>query len=101
MHLSQYETAIEACTRALSINAKYIKVLLRRSSAYEHLKNYNQALEDAKKVPIRVKVHGMTVLAVLLGFGNRTRARDGDESCEATQEEGDGGKRSSQGRNVG
>ena len=74
MHLSQYEAAIDACTRALSINAKYIKVLLRRSSAYEHLKNYRKALEDAKKVPIRVKVHCMTLLAVSVGFGNRTWA---------------------------
>jgi len=54
MHLSNIEAAIESCTKALEIRKDYVKVLLRRSSAFEQLKEWQKALDDARQVISRI-----------------------------------------------
>jgi hypothetical protein len=42
--------ALQECSAALELDAKYTKVLLRRSAAYEKLDDLERALADAEKV---------------------------------------------------
>lgn len=50
MRRREYEAAVEMCTRALRINPMYAKVLVRRSTAYEQMEDFDRALVDAKQV---------------------------------------------------
>jgi len=54
MRLSNIEAAIESCTKALEIRKDYVKVLLRRSAAFEQLKEWQKALDDARQVRSRI-----------------------------------------------
>mgnify|MGYP000126215331 CR=1 FL=1 len=49
MHLLEYEAAVAMSTKALEIDPKYVKVLMRRSVAYEKLGDDERAVEDAKQ----------------------------------------------------
>ncbi|CAN0535663.1 unnamed protein product, partial [Ectocarpus sp. 8 AP-2014] len=40
----QYETVVDDCTAALELDASYVKALLRRAQANEHLEKYDMAL---------------------------------------------------------
>lgn len=41
-----YELVVEDCNRALVLDAKYVKALNRRATAYESLEQYEDALHD-------------------------------------------------------
>lgn len=45
--LGKYENVIEDCTAAIALDPEYVKCLNRRSSAYEHLEMYSEALIDS------------------------------------------------------
>lgn len=45
--LCQYETVVDDCTAALELDPSYVKALLRRAQANEHLEKYDMALEGA------------------------------------------------------
>ncbi|CAM9657640.1 unnamed protein product, partial [Ectocarpus fasciculatus] len=51
-HQAMGETAlvVEDCTDSLECKPGYVKVLNRRCQAYETLKQYDEAVEDAKKI---------------------------------------------------
>jgi len=49
LHLGNHEEAIEDCDIALLYNPTYIKALLRRCTAKEHIEDTEGALRDAKK----------------------------------------------------
>ncbi|KAG8529483.1 TOM (translocase of outer membrane) complex component [Bacidia gigantensis] len=44
--LGEWEKVVEDTTAAVSIDNQYVKALNRRANAYEHLKQYNEALLD-------------------------------------------------------
>jgi tetratricopeptide (TPR) repeat protein len=48
--VEEYECAVDDCSSSLEINGDYVKVLMRRSQAYEKLTKPEDALIDAKKV---------------------------------------------------
>ena len=48
--VDEYECVVDDCCSALVLNADYVKVLMRRSQAYEKLSKQEDALADAKKV---------------------------------------------------
>ena len=48
--VDEYECVVDDCSSALELNADYVKVLMRRSQAYEKLSKQEDALADAKKV---------------------------------------------------
>uniref|UniRef100_A0A5B7BWZ1 Putative tetratricopeptide repeat-containing family protein n=1 Tax=Davidia involucrata TaxID=16924 RepID=A0A5B7BWZ1_DAVIN len=48
--LGQYKDAIEQCSKALELNPKYVKALLRRGEAHEKLENFEEAIADMKKI---------------------------------------------------
>lgn len=48
--VEEYECVVDDCSSSLEINGDYIKVLMRRSQAYEKLTKPEDALVDAKKV---------------------------------------------------
>jgi mitochondrial import receptor subunit TOM70 len=45
--LGEYEKVVEDCTAAIALDPEYVKCLNRRSSAYEHLEKYSEALLDS------------------------------------------------------
>ena len=49
LHLGRHEEAIEDCDIALLYNPTYVKALLRRCTAYEHIEDTEGALRDAKR----------------------------------------------------
>jgi tetratricopeptide (TPR) repeat protein len=49
LHLGNHEEAIQDCDIALLYNPTYIKALLRRCTANEHIENTEGALRDAKR----------------------------------------------------
>nr|ABV22158.1 tetratricopeptide repeat protein [Perkinsus chesapeaki] len=49
-YFSEWDDVVEDCTKALKLNRSYLKVLLRRASAYEELKKYGQCEEDLDEV---------------------------------------------------
>lgn len=50
VQLGQHKIAIRECTKALELDARYMKVLKRRAKAYEKTEQLEQALEDYKKI---------------------------------------------------
>ncbi|KAA8535402.1 hypothetical protein F0562_030405 [Nyssa sinensis] len=48
--LGQYKDAITECSKALELNPKYLKALLRRGEAHEKLENFEEAIADMKKI---------------------------------------------------
>ncbi|UJR28259.1 hypothetical protein I4U23_009509 [Adineta vaga] len=48
--LKIYDKVIEDCSRAIELNAKYIKSIQRRARAAENIKNFELALEDYSTV---------------------------------------------------
>lgn len=50
MRQSQFQEALESCNEALKINEEYLKVLMRRCSAFEHLDQLEDAIMDAERV---------------------------------------------------
>jgi tetratricopeptide (TPR) repeat protein len=48
--MEEYSLAIDDCTLSLEKKVDYVKVLMRRSQAYEKLDKIDEALADAKKV---------------------------------------------------
>ncbi|KAK1418402.1 hypothetical protein QVD17_27546 [Tagetes erecta] len=48
--LGKYEDTIKECTKALELNPKYMKALIRRGEAHEKLENYDEAIADLKKI---------------------------------------------------
>ncbi|CAM9457546.1 unnamed protein product [Ectocarpus sp. 12 AP-2014] len=47
LRLEEYETVVDDCTAALELDPGYLKALLRRAQANEHLEKYDMALEAA------------------------------------------------------
>lgn len=45
--LQQYDNVVMDCTAALELDPCYVKALLRRAQANEHLEKYDLALEGA------------------------------------------------------
>lgn len=56
--LKKWQNVSDDCTKALELNAKYLKALHRRARAYENLKQLELCLED------------VTAVAILEGFQN-------------------------------
>lgn len=50
MGLSKWKEASEACSKALELRPDYVKVLMRRAKAYEHLEEFSSQAEDLKKL---------------------------------------------------
>jgi tetratricopeptide (TPR) repeat protein len=50
MSMKEFELAVEDCTDSLKYNEGYVKVLIRRSQAFEKLEKYEDAIADAKTV---------------------------------------------------
>jgi import receptor subunit TOM70 len=48
--LNEHEKVIEECTKALDVDDKYVKVLLRRAQSYEATEKLESAFEDYKRV---------------------------------------------------
>ncbi|BFG14731.1 hypothetical protein CerSpe_010060 [Prunus speciosa] len=48
--LGKHEDAIKECTKALELNASYMKALLRRAEAHEKLEHFEEAIADMKKI---------------------------------------------------
>ncbi|XP_027175597.1 tetratricopeptide repeat protein 1 [Coffea eugenioides] len=48
--MKKFEDTIKECTKALELNASYIKVLLRRAEAHEMLEHFEEAIADITKV---------------------------------------------------
>nr|XP_043624117.1 tetratricopeptide repeat protein 1 [Erigeron canadensis] len=48
--LGKYEDSVKECTRALELNATYMKPLLRKAEAHEKLENYDDAIAVLKKI---------------------------------------------------
>ncbi|KAA8522818.1 hypothetical protein F0562_009241 [Nyssa sinensis] len=46
----QYKDAIKECSKALELNPKYVKALVRRGDANEKLENFEEAIADMKKI---------------------------------------------------
>lgn len=45
-----YNQVIEECTQGLKLDGNHLKLLYRRSQAYEALEKYEEAIEDLKKL---------------------------------------------------
>lgn len=50
MRLSEFNDCLQSCNEALKINTEYVKVLMRRCLAYEHLRQWQNAMNDALRV---------------------------------------------------
>ncbi|CAD8061483.1 unnamed protein product [Paramecium sonneborni] len=50
MKQSDYESALEHCTKSLEFNPDFIKALLNRAECYERTEKLEEALEDYKKL---------------------------------------------------
>ncbi|KAL5708185.1 hypothetical protein ACHQM5_019006 [Ranunculus cassubicifolius] len=50
MKMEKYEDTIKECTKALELNPKYMKALVRRGEAHEKLEHYEEAIADMKKI---------------------------------------------------
>lgn len=50
MRLDDAAAAVDECNEALELDPEYTKALLRRSSAFEALEEYDLSLKDARKV---------------------------------------------------
>ncbi|KAL4564211.1 hypothetical protein LXL04_028267 [Taraxacum kok-saghyz] len=48
--LGKYEDTVKECSKALELNPKYMKSLVRRGEANEKLENYEEAIADMKKM---------------------------------------------------
>lgn len=48
--MEEFELVVEDCDKALKLNPKYVKVLIRRYQANEKLDKIDEALTDAKSV---------------------------------------------------
>ncbi|KAK4428191.1 Tetratricopeptide repeat protein 1 [Sesamum alatum] len=48
--LGKFEEVIKECTKALELNPRYTKVLLRRAEAHEKLEHYEETIADTTKV---------------------------------------------------
>lgn len=46
MFQDRLNEVIEDCTKALDLNGRYVKAVVRRSKAYEKLNDLDKALED-------------------------------------------------------
>ncbi|KAF5177200.1 Tetratricopeptide repeat protein [Thalictrum thalictroides] len=47
---NKYEEAIKECTKALELNAKNVRALIRRGEAHEKLEHFDKAIADMKKI---------------------------------------------------
>lgn len=50
LKMTLYEKCVADCTEAIKLSPKYVKVIMRRSKAFELQENLEAALEDLKKV---------------------------------------------------
>lgn len=48
--LGKYEESIKECTKALELNPKYMKALIRKAESHEKLENYDDAIAEMKKI---------------------------------------------------
>lgn len=44
------DSAIQDCTKAIELNADYVKAYIRRAQIYEETDKFHEALEDYKKI---------------------------------------------------
>lgn len=51
--LNDYEKVIEFATKSLEFNPEYNKALINRAKAHENLKQYEESLNDFKKVSLK------------------------------------------------
>ncbi|CAK85375.1 unnamed protein product (macronuclear) [Paramecium tetraurelia] len=52
MKQSDYDIAIDYCTKALTFNPEFVKALINRAESYEKLNKLEDALEDYKKLKV-------------------------------------------------
>ena len=52
-----YEEAVQDSAAALELDQSYVKALMRRSAAYEHLDDLEHALADSQKVVPGMRLH--------------------------------------------
>ncbi|PKI56673.1 hypothetical protein CRG98_022923 [Punica granatum] len=50
LKLGKNEDTVKECTKALELNPKYVKALLRRAEAQEKIENFEEAIADMKKI---------------------------------------------------
>ncbi|CAD8043204.1 unnamed protein product [Paramecium primaurelia] len=50
MKQSDFESALEHCSKALEFNPEFVKALLNRAECYEKIDKFEEALEDYKKL---------------------------------------------------
>lgn len=50
LNLGEMEQVVQDCTAALGGKPEYVKALMRRAQAYEHLEKYDLAIADVKEV---------------------------------------------------
>ncbi|KAK4768799.1 hypothetical protein SAY86_026949 [Trapa natans] len=50
LKLGKYDETTRECTKALELNPKYVKALLRRAEAHEKRENFEEAITDMKKI---------------------------------------------------
>ncbi|KAG0470589.1 hypothetical protein HPP92_016651 [Vanilla planifolia] len=44
------DDSVKECSKALELNPRYVKALIRRGEAHEKLENYEEAIADMKKI---------------------------------------------------
>ncbi|TXG56069.1 hypothetical protein EZV62_017382 [Acer yangbiense] len=54
--VEKYEDTIRECTKALELNSKYMKALVKRGEAYEKCEKLEEAIADMKKILDNLKV---------------------------------------------
>lgn len=62
----QYDEVVQDCTAALELNPGYVKAILRRAQANEHLEKYDIALEGEGTPSLLNAVFAMCPAAVPL-----------------------------------
>lgn len=61
MGLQQYEKVIDEATKGLELKPEYLKLIVRRASAYEKLENYKEALFDFSSALILANLSDATL----------------------------------------
>jgi len=50
MKMTNYNDAVEDCTKAIEIDPSYVKALLRRAQCYNQMEKYDECVRDYEKL---------------------------------------------------